>query len=65
MAAGYLNDLQMYDPDTLRWTDLPTSSPPYSRFSHGFKVVNGKAYVHGGYGETGEDVPSDPDAQLF
>ena len=52
----------MYDPINISWTDLSvavsgTAPPP--RDGHGFALVGGKLYVHGGYGTSGAFVGRD------
>lgn len=49
----YSNDLNVYDVETMAWTELSSAvagTPPTRRFSHGFTAAEGKIYVHGGYG---------------
>ncbi len=46
-----LQDLHVYDPETMAWTDLsvPASgTPPSARSGHGFTSTGGQLYVHGG-----------------
>ncbi len=53
VVAGLLNDFHVYDPANIRWTDLSAAasgSPPSPRDGHGFALLGGKLYVHGGYG---------------
>ena len=55
--TGDLQDLLVYDPAAMAWTDLSASAsgtPPSSRQSHGFTSAGGKLYVHGGLGDSGE-----------
>jgi len=55
-VAGLLNDFHVYDPANIRWTDLSAAasgSPPAPRDGHGFALLAGKLYVHGGYGNSG------------
>ena len=55
--TGDLQDLLVYDPAAMAWTDLSASAsgtPPSSRQSHGFTSAGGGLYVHGGLGDTGE-----------
>ena len=57
--AVSLNDLHVYDPAEMAWTDLsfPVSgTPPSPRQAHGFTSASGKLYVHGGLGTSGERV---------
>ena len=56
-SAGYLQDLHVYDPATMAWTDLSATTsgtPPFARAYHGFTSAGGKLYVHGGEGDNGE-----------
>ena len=56
-CAGDLQDLHVYDPTSMAWTDLSASAsgtPPPARNIHGFTTAGGKLYEHGGRGESGE-----------
>ncbi len=56
--SGYrLQDLHVYDPATMAWTNLSTAAsgtPPSGRESMGFAAAGGKLYVHGGFDDSGE-----------
>jgi len=55
ICAG-LDDLHVYDVSSQTWEELALSgTPPSARSNHGLAPVNGKLYLHGGYGGTGED----------
>ena len=59
--TGLLNDLHMYDPHNISWSDLTvtlTDPWPSPRDGHGFTSTGGKLYVHGGYGTDGAWVIS-------
>jgi hypothetical protein len=48
----------VYDPAAGAWTDLSAAlsgTPPSPRSFHGFTSAGGKLYVHGGYGDSGEE----------
>ena len=56
-AGTLLQDLHVYDPATMAWTDLSAAAsgtPPSARMYHGFTSAGGKLYVHGGYDGSGE-----------
>jgi hypothetical protein len=60
LTGGYLNDLYVYDPISLTWTDLvlpTTSAYPASRLWMGFAAVGEMLYVHGGYSANGTPIP--------
>ena len=47
-----LNDLHVFDPIALNWTDLADINagiPPMARGSHDFTSAGGQLYVYGGY----------------
>jgi uncharacterized protein (TIGR03437 family) len=44
--------VRMYDPNTNTWADLPPMNN--ARYQHEAAVIDGKLYVAGGYGPTGE-----------
>ena len=49
--AGGTQDLLVYDPTDMAWTDLSAAAsgtPPSARFGHGFTSAGDKLYVHGG-----------------
>ena len=49
--AGDLNDLHMYYPANMSWTDLSTPAsgvPPSPRWGHGFAALNGLFYAFAG-----------------
>ena len=48
------NDLHVYDPVAMAWTELYASASPSPRFFHGFTAAGGRLYVHGGEGINGE-----------
>ena len=51
-----MNDLRVFEPATLTWTDISVPAAgfvPAPRSSHGFTAVRGRLYVHGGYGKSG------------
>ena len=48
------NDLHVYDPVAMAWTELYAYASPSPRFSHGFTAAGGRLYVHGGEGIDGE-----------
>ena len=50
-CAGGLNDLHVYDPVAMAWTDLSiplAGTPPSPRLAHGFATAADKLYVHAG-----------------
>ena len=50
-GAGETQDLFVYDPLTLAWTDLSSQvscTLPAARFYHGFTSTGDKLYIHGG-----------------
>ena len=50
-AVYLLNDLHVFDPVEMAWTDLSSSvagTPPSARAFHGFASVAGMLYVHDG-----------------
>ncbi len=52
-----MNDLYVYDPLTMTWTDLSSSTdgnPPTPRILHGFEVFDDAIYVQGGIDSTGD-----------
>jgi hypothetical protein len=55
--AEFFQDLHVYNPAAMAWTDLSTAAsgtPPPARGFHGFTSAGGKLYVHGGFdGYTG------------
>lgn len=56
VIAGLLNDINMYAPSKISWTDLSVAVsgiPPSPRDGHGLAVEGGKLYVHGGVGNSG------------
>ena len=56
-AGTLLQDLLVYDPAAMAWTDLSAAAsgtPPSAREGHGFTSAGGKLYVHGGFGGSGE-----------
>ena len=56
-AGTLLQDLHVYDPAAMAWTDLSATAsgtPPSARMYHGFTSAGGKLYVHGGYDGSGE-----------
>ncbi len=56
-VAGRNNDLHAYDPASMTWYDLSSSttgSTPSARYYHGFTSAGGKLYVHGGYADSGK-----------
>ncbi len=55
-CPGFFQDLHVYDPDTMAWTDLSATASgttPSARWGHGFALARGKLYVHGGNGDSG------------
>ena len=49
--AGDLDDLHVYDPAGMAWTNLSSplsGQPPTSRDSHGFASAGGRLFVYGG-----------------
>ena len=48
------NDLHVYDPVAMAWTELYASASPFPRYSYGFTAAGGRLYVHGGEGIDGE-----------
>ena len=51
VAAGCLQDLYVFDPVGMTWTNLSASvsgTPPSARGEHGFASAGGELYVHGG-----------------
>jgi hypothetical protein len=64
-GSGF-NDLHVYDPETMTWTDLSVpafGTPPSARISLGYTSAGGKLYVHGGFtfsaGADGAGVPGE------
>ena len=56
-AGSLLQDLHVYDPAAMAWTDLSAAAsgtPPSARAYHGFTSAGGKLYVHGGIDGSGE-----------
>ena len=56
-AGQRLQDLHVYDPAAMAWTDLSAASsgtPPSARSGGGFASAGGKLYVHGGFDPFGE-----------
>jgi len=56
-AGDSFQDLHVFDPATMAWTDLSAATsgtPPSARGGHGFTSAGGKLYVHGGYINLGE-----------
>ena len=56
-CAVYLQDLHVYDPAAMAWTDLSAAAsgtPPSARGFHGLASAGGKLYVHGGLCDSGE-----------
>ena len=54
MLADLLNDLFMFDPYEMTWTNLTNSvrgTPPSPRERHGFTSTNGTLFVFGGSGQ--------------
>jgi hypothetical protein len=54
--SGLLNDLFVFDPLSLSWTDLSSTTdgnPPTPRLLHGFEVFGEEFYAHGGLDQTG------------
>ena len=49
-----VNDLHVYDPVAMAWTQLYAAASPSPRFYHGFTAAGGRLYVHGGKGINGE-----------
>ena len=50
-AGQRLQDLHVYDPAAMAWTELSAASsgtPPSARAFHGFASTVGKLYIHGG-----------------
>ena len=51
-ASGLVRqDLHVFDPDTVSWTDLSAiarGAPPSARAGHGLASAGGKLYVHAG-----------------
>ena len=61
-AGQPVQDLHVYDPAAMAWTDLSAASsgtPPSARYGHGFTSAGGKLYVHGGSDGSGEYCGSD------
>ena len=58
LSAGLLNDLHVFDPAIMSWSDLSGSisgTPPEARYRMGMtSSADGKLYVFGGYGKSGE-----------
>ncbi len=48
--TAWLSDMHVYDPAKMSWTELYSSSPPSARYGHGLTSIEGKIYMHGGYG---------------
>ena len=54
----FFGDLHFYDLVVMAWTGLsaPVSgTPPSPRYWHGFTTAEGRLYVHGGQGESGNE----------
>ena len=51
-----LNDLWHFDPARVRWTLVPSATPPQPRFAHGLAAAGGRLYVYGGYSSTGRET---------
>ncbi len=52
---GYLNDVLVFDPALMKWTDLTqeiVGTPPSPRYQHGFSSAGSKLYLQGGFGIT-------------
>ncbi len=55
-AGVRLQDLRVFDPATMAWTELSAATsgtPPSARSCFGFTSAGGKLYVHGGSGNSG------------
>ena len=55
--AGIFQDLHVYDPADMAWTNISTvasGTPPSARYGHGFAWAGGKLYVHGGTDDSGK-----------
>ncbi len=51
--SGFFNDLHVYDPANMTWTDLSAAvsgTPPSPRYGHGFAGAGGVLYSFGGLG---------------
>ncbi len=56
-TGGSLQDLHVYDPATMAWTDLSaiaSGTRPPARWGHGFTSAGGKLYVHRGMSVAGQ-----------
>lgn len=48
--SAWLEDLHVYDPVAMSWTELHSNNAPSARYGHGFTFTSGKIWIHGGYG---------------
>ena len=48
--SAWLDDLHVYDPVSMSWTQLYSNNAPSARYGHGFTFAVGKIWVQGGYG---------------
>ena len=58
IAGTNLGDLHMFDPVAMAWTDLfyhASGTLPSPRHAHGFTAAGGWLYVHGGFGDIGDE----------
>jgi N-acetylneuraminic acid mutarotase len=57
LCAGSLEDMYVYDPATMTWTDLSKAAagvPPAGRYGQAFIEAGGLLYVHGGWNGAGD-----------
>lgn len=60
IQGRFLNDLFVFNPATLVWaelSDLTLGAQPPPRYGHGFHTVDGRLYLFGGQGGTGQVLP--------